>query len=86
MEVNEISWDLKDELFYVTTGNGTIQVFSYPTMSLLYTIYAHTSNCFCLEIDPKGRYLATGSADALVSLWDINDYVCVKTFGELEFV
>ena len=30
------------------------------------------------------RYFATGSADALVSLWDLEELVCVRTFSRLE--
>ncbi|KOB78215.1 Wd-repeat protein [Operophtera brumata] len=28
--------------------------------------------------DPTGRYFATGSADALVSLWDVNELACLR--------
>ena len=30
------------------------------------------------------RYFATGSADALISLWDLDELVCVRTFSRLE--
>ena len=30
------------------------------------------------------RYFATGSADALVSLWDLEELVCVRAFSRLE--
>ena len=32
-----------------------------------------------------GRYFATGSADALVSVWDANELACIKTFSRLEW-
>lgn len=32
------------------------------------------------------RYLAVGSADALVSLWDVAEMLCVRTFTKLEWV
>ena len=41
-------------------------------------ITAHMSNVMCLEIDPKGKYFATGSADALVGLWDASEMVCLR--------
>lgn len=28
-----------------------------------------------------GKYFATGSADALVSLWDVDELVCVRCFS-----
>lgn len=40
----------------------------------------HWFDCFCSVC----RYFATGSADALVSLWDLDELVCVRTFSRLE--
>ncbi|KAF9896432.1 THO complex subunit 3, partial [Lobosporangium transversale] len=85
VEVNEISWNPAGDLFLLTTGQGSIKVFSYPAMEEVYALEAHTANCYCLEFDPRGRYLATGSADALVNLWDLEDYICVRTFGQLHW-
>lgn len=49
------------------------------------TLHAHPANCICIKFDPKGRYFATGSADALVSLWDLDELVCVRTFSRLDW-
>ncbi|VVC96016.1 unnamed protein product [Leptidea sinapis] len=35
--------------------------------------------------DPTGRFFATGSADALVSLWDVNELACLRVFSRLEW-
>jgi WD40 repeat protein len=40
------------------------------------------SNVMCLEMDPKGKYFATGSADALVGLWDADEMVCLRVSVE----
>lgn len=32
------------------------------------------------------RYFAVGSADSLVSLWDVKGLLCIKTFTKLEYV
>ena len=45
-------------------------------------ITAHMSNVMCLEMDPKGKYFATGSADALVGLWDASEMVCLRVSVE----
>lgn len=86
VEVNEISWNTSGDLFYLTTGQGTIKIFDYPSFKLLHTLRAHTANCYCIEIDPRGRYLAAGSADATVSLWDLESYTCLRSFTELRYV
>lgn len=84
-EVNEIAWNTTGDLFFLTTGNGTVEVLAYPSLRLLHTLNAHTAGCYCIAIDPTGRYFAVGSADSLVSLWDISEMLCVRTFTKLEW-
>ncbi|KAJ4821909.1 THO complex subunit 3 [Turnera subulata] len=83
--VNEIAWNMTGEMFLLTTGNGTVEVLAYPSLQPLDTLMAHTAGCYCIAIDPKGRYFAVGSADSLVSLWDISQMLCVRTFTKLEW-
>lgn len=33
----------------------------------------------CVSPSPSARYLAVGGGDALISLWDTNDWVCQRT-------
>ncbi|KAI8848699.1 WD40-repeat-containing domain protein [Chytridium lagenaria] len=70
------------ETFFLTTGQGTIQIYEYPALNLVHTIQAHTANCYCIEFDSKGRYFATGSSDSIVSLWDLEELVCVRTLED----
>ncbi|MED6112161.1 THO complex subunit 3, variant 2 [Stylosanthes scabra] len=84
-EVNEIAWNMTGEMFFLTTGNGTVEVLSYPSLRPLDTLMAHTAGCYCIAIDPVGRYFVVGSADSLVSLWDISEMLCVRTFTKLEW-
>ncbi|XP_029645736.2 THO complex subunit 3-like [Octopus sinensis] len=84
-EVNEISWNNEGDLFFLTSGQGSIHILSYPDLKLQYVLNAHPANCICIEFDPTGSYFATGSADALVSLWDVDQLVCVRTFARLDW-
>lgn len=56
-------------------------VHSYPELKTIQSINAHPSNCICIKFDPTGKYFATGSTDALVSLWDVEELVCVRCFS-----
>ncbi|XP_054766090.1 THO complex subunit 3-like [Lytechinus pictus] len=84
-EVNEISWNNDSDLFFLTNGHGHINILSFPDLKPLQELSAHPANCICIEFDPTGRYFATGSADALVSLWDVAELVCVRTFSRLDW-
>lgn len=64
---------------------GTVRVLEFPSFKPAVELNAHTANIYCVEFDPKGRYFATGSADALICLWDIDEFLCVRTFGALEW-
>ncbi|CAA7062618.1 unnamed protein product [Microthlaspi erraticum] len=83
-EVNEIAWNMSGDQFFLTTGLGTVEVLAYPSLKPLDTLTAHTAGCYCIATDPKGRYFAVGSADSLVSLWDMSDMLCLRTFTKLE--
>jgi len=83
-EVNEMTWNQTGEYFLMTTGNGTIDIVKFPSFERVHSVQSHSAHCYCIEFDPKGRYLATGGADALVSLWDISEMVCVRTFPRLD--
>uniref|UniRef100_H2ZMH6 Uncharacterized protein n=1 Tax=Ciona savignyi TaxID=51511 RepID=H2ZMH6_CIOSA len=85
VEVNEITWNNTNDLFFLTTGLGTIQIHSYPDMKMIQSLYGHTANCICIKFDPSGKYFATGSADAVVNLWDTNELVCVRTLSRLDW-
>uniref|UniRef100_F6ZML6 Uncharacterized protein n=2 Tax=Ciona intestinalis TaxID=7719 RepID=F6ZML6_CIOIN len=54
-------------------------------MKLIQSLNGHTANCICIEFDSTGKYFATGSADALVNLWDTNELICVRTFSRLDW-
>uniref|UniRef100_A0A8C9YLD9 THO complex 3 n=1 Tax=Sander lucioperca TaxID=283035 RepID=A0A8C9YLD9_SANLU len=57
----------------------------YPELKPIQSINAHPSNCICIKFDPMGKYFATGSADALVSLWNVEELVCVRCFSRLDW-
>ncbi|ORY93136.1 WD40-repeat-containing domain protein [Syncephalastrum racemosum] len=83
MEVNEIAWNQANDLFFVTTGQGKVHVYDYPSLEHLHSLRGHTANCYCVEADPTCRFIAAGSADATVTLWDLKTLNCVRSFTEL---
>ncbi|PAA78352.1 hypothetical protein BOX15_Mlig010034g2 [Macrostomum lignano] len=85
LEVNEVSWNCTGDAFFMTTGLGSVQVFSYPDMQLETTLQAHPTNCICLDFDRTGRYFATGAADALVTIWSATELAPLAASGRLEW-
>lgn len=85
-EVNEIAWNNTSDLFFLTNGQGCIHVLSYPDLKLQHMLKAHPGTCICIEFDPTGKYFATGSADALVSLWDAKELACLVCYQLLRAI
>ncbi|XP_065317899.1 THO complex subunit 3-like [Gordionus sp. m RMFG-2023] len=84
-EVNEISWNNENDLFFLTTGQGNISILNYPDLKIQQVIYAHPSNCICIKFDPTGRYFAIGSTDALISIWHSQELICLNVIARLEW-
>lgn len=44
-------------IFRILFSNlGTVEVLAYPSLRPLDTLMAHTAGCYCIAIDPSGRY------------------------------
>lgn len=83
-EVNEIAWDASGKYFLTTTGDGAVEILSYPNMDFCRSLQAHSSSCYCMALSKDHKYLATGGADALVSLWQLSDLTCITTFTRMD--
>jgi len=82
--VNELAFSRDGEYLLITTGMGSVKVLSFPSFKPETQFTAHSSTALCLDFDPTGRYLATGGADALVALWDLEEMVAVRSFDRLD--
>lgn len=49
-----------------------------------FSLAGHTSSCLSVELQPSGRYLATGGSDSIIALWDTTDWICQRTLTHLE--
>lgn len=70
----------------VATGEGSVKVMGWSGEGMgevLHTLHAHTSACFSLELCPRGRYLAVGGSDALITLWDTTEWVCRRSLSAM---
>nr|KAJ3422649.1 THO complex subunit 3 [Polyrhizophydium stewartii] len=84
VEANQFGWNFAGDLFFITTGTGRVKIFEYPSLKEVHTLFAHTSNAYCIDFEPSGRYFATGGADAIVALWDVETLTSVQTYTQLE--
>ncbi|KAF4971159.1 hypothetical protein FZEAL_9913 [Fusarium zealandicum] len=94
VQTNQIAFCWSGEKIFVTTAEGRIRVLSYPELEpVLRTNYGdesgefelngHTSSCLTAELQPTGRYLATGGSDSIISLWETTDWICQRTITRM---
>ncbi|CAL6419863.1 unnamed protein product [Bathycoccus prasinos] len=92
-EVNEFAWDREkeSEKFFVLTGDGKVQCNVWDetkhTIKNVHEFVAHTGGCYTIAFDPseKKTHFAIGSADSLVSIWNIPvGYMCLRTVARHE--
>lgn len=93
-QTNQIAFCWSGKKIFVTTAEGRIRILSYPDLEpVLHLSYGnepnefelngHTSSCLTADLQPTGRYLATGGSDSIISLWDTTDWICQRTITRM---
>lgn len=87
-EVNAMTWDVSGKIFMMATGEGKMEKFSFDETSGALTPhsthFAHNGGCYCIDMDPTGKFFAMGAADAIVSLWESSTDICYDTVVRLD--
>ncbi|CAM9689483.1 unnamed protein product [Ascophyllum nodosum] len=83
--VNDYMWSPNGEYIINSCEKGQIDILAFggtkPLSRVKSMTTAHASGCLALLFGPMLRraYLACGGLDGLVSLWELGDFVCVRT-------
>ncbi|KAI0136287.1 WD domain-containing protein [Xylariales sp. AK1849] len=95
VHTNGIAFCWSGKKIFVTTEEGRTRILSYPSFEPLYmygyktgrdaefTLKGHMSSCLTAELQPANRYLATGGSDSLISIWDTEEWICVRTITKM---
>ncbi|KAK3337298.1 WD40 repeat-containing protein [Cercophora scortea] len=97
VEANQMAFCWSGQKVFLPTREGKVRILSYPALEpLLHLPYAvkpgestefvlkgHTASCLTTELSPTGRYLATGGADSIISLFDTKDWICQQTITRM---
>ena len=66
----------------VATTKFSIVLWTLEDKKSLKTIKAHRMPILCMDYDPTGTLVVTGSADKNVRVWDIHKGYCTHSFSE----
>ena len=83
-QVNDACWNKAGDVFYLTTADGFAEALRFPALEPLHRMKGHTSSVYAMALDPARDRVAFGGADALVSVWDTHDCVCVGVVDRLQ--
>lgn len=85
--VTDIKWTNRGHEFLIAaTSNGNIGIFRLDSnlqLSLAHTLTGHRAKVTCLAVDPRGKYIAAGSDEGLVSFWKTADMICHKVLARV---
>ncbi|KAL1528952.1 hypothetical protein AB1Y20_010274 [Prymnesium parvum] len=74
-----LAFSADGELFASTHGDHTVKVFSCSSWRLLCTLRGHDRTPWTVKFHPKQRrYLASGSLDQSVRIWDLHTRQCIR--------
>ena len=84
-KIKDINFNHTRELVYVSSESGAFAILDYPSLELLHKFDAHVHECSAIGVELRGRYVATGGGDALVNVWDTQQWICQRTIPSAEY-
>src|SRR5438046_2277546 len=84
VQTNGTTFDWSGNRLFITNGEGCVKILHYPSFETDITLTAHTSSCTTVTMSPSGEVMAAGGGDAIVSLWDTQDWICIRTLNLTE--
>ncbi|KAI9713945.1 MAG: hypothetical protein M1820_000675 [Bogoriella megaspora] len=69
---------------YLTRDNGHIDMLSYPSMKHQLDLHGHTCEVWCVAHSPHGRFIATGSEDSIMTIWNAKTFIPQRGLGKID--
>lgn len=82
---NSAAFNPKEKTIAGGSGNDVV-ILNMKTHKLIKTLQGHLGTVQSTTWDPEGTYLASGSADKTIRLWDTETEVCLKVLQETQKV
>lgn len=84
-QVNELAFAAAGRLLLQATGSGgEVEALRWPEMRQAGALRGHTAQVLSLAVAPGERFLASGGADAVACLWDAHDFICLRTYTQMD--
>ncbi|EIE21065.1 WD40 repeat-like protein [Coccomyxa subellipsoidea C-169] len=81
--VNELAFTQDGKLFLQATDSG-VEMYKLPDHEKLSSLNGHTGTVLTITLDSRDRYLASGGADAIAAVWDLETLSCIRTCTQMD--
>jgi len=82
--VHDLIFSHAGTMVLLATWEGKISLLDWPSLRLMHQVEAHSSPALCLELDPRSAHLAVGGSDAVLGLWDTQEWICMRTLRGMD--
>ncbi|PSC71110.1 THO complex subunit 3 [Micractinium conductrix] len=79
-QVNDLMFTRDGKQLLQCTGQGEVEMLSFPEMKRQRALKGHTANVMAVAMDKQERWIATAGGDAVACLWDTQDHICQRTY------
>lgn len=82
VKLHEARWGPTPAHVTLALDDGSVRISPLQRLdSQLWRLQAHASHANCIAYSRDFKLLATGGSDALVTLWEVEDMICTRTFS-----
>ncbi|GIL45328.1 hypothetical protein Vafri_2592 [Volvox africanus] len=81
-KLSEVRWGPSQSFLTMALDDGTVRIAPLARLdSPVWRLNSHASHTTCLAYSRDYKFLASGGSDALVSLWDMDEVICLRTYS-----
>ncbi|KXZ44010.1 hypothetical protein GPECTOR_75g734 [Gonium pectorale] len=81
-KLSEVRWGPTQGHVTMALDDGTVRIAPLNKLDApIWRLNSHASHTTCLAYSRDYKYLASGGSDALVSLWELEEMTCLRTYS-----
>ncbi|KAG8832133.1 hypothetical protein FRC17_001966 [Serendipita sp. 399] len=79
MSVMDFCWLNSGKALAFGCTDGSLRIVGYPSLQEIHMENSHNGQCNTLDVHPRRHFIATGGNDAIMYIWDMQEWMCVRT-------
>ncbi|PNH12867.1 THO complex subunit 3 [Tetrabaena socialis] len=81
-KLSEVKWGPTQAHLTMALDDGSVRIAALNKLDApIWRLSSHASHTTCLAYSKNYKFLASGGSDALISLWDMEELICLRTYS-----